>query len=118
MFTRLTNSTTPSSNIKASISALSQSPPPPNSCPKKKGKGVKNKYPLHIYQCSPRPPGKEKNELKTYNSGYSLVVTHLTTNPPVTGLSTRERTGPSVFMHLWSYVGWVSKFFHIYPCLE
>ncbi|PVH95056.1 hypothetical protein DM02DRAFT_538206, partial [Periconia macrospinosa] len=41
---------------------------------------------------------------KTYNSRYSLVVTHLTTNPPVPCLSTAERTGSSVFMVLWSYV--------------
>lgn len=31
---------------------------------------------------------------KTYNSGYSPVVTHLTTNPPVEGLTYGERTGP------------------------
>jgi hypothetical protein len=41
---------------------------------------------------------------KTYNSGDSLVVTHLTTNPPVQCLSTAERTGSSVFIVLWSYV--------------
>ena len=41
---------------------------------------------------------------KTYNSGYSLVVTHLTTNPPVQCLSTAERTGSSGFIVLWSYV--------------
>jgi hypothetical protein len=40
----------------------------------------------------------------TYNSGDSLVVTHLTTNPPVQCLSTAERTGSSVFIVLWSYV--------------
>ncbi|PVH92007.1 hypothetical protein DM02DRAFT_544615, partial [Periconia macrospinosa] len=45
---------------------------------------------------------KAKN--KTYNSRYSLVVTHLTTNPPVLCLSTAERTGSSVFIVLWSYV--------------
>ncbi|KAF2874006.1 hypothetical protein BDV95DRAFT_592155 [Massariosphaeria phaeospora] len=39
---------------------------------------------------------------KTYNSGYSLVVTHLTTNPPVHCLSTAERTGSSVLSVLWS----------------
>jgi hypothetical protein len=33
---------------------------------------------------------------KTYNSGYSLVVTHLTTNPPVRCLNTAERTGSLV----------------------
>ena len=41
---------------------------------------------------------------KTYNSGYSLVVTHLTTNPPVTGLYMPERTGWLVILFLWSYV--------------
>ncbi|KAF1993478.1 hypothetical protein P154DRAFT_450117, partial [Amniculicola lignicola CBS 123094] len=45
-----------------------------------------------------------KKTPKTYNSGYSLVVTHLTTNPPVTGLLTGERTGPKVFLYQWSYV--------------
>jgi hypothetical protein len=46
---------------------------------------------------------KAKN-IKTYNSGYSLVVTHLTTNPPVRCLSKAERTGSPVFNVLWSYV--------------
>ena len=41
---------------------------------------------------------------KTYNSGYSPVVTHLTTNPPVSCLSTAERTGSAGFRILWSYV--------------
>jgi hypothetical protein len=41
---------------------------------------------------------------KTYNSGDSLVVTHLTTNPPVRCLSKAERTGSPVFNVLWSYV--------------
>ncbi|KAF1828113.1 hypothetical protein BDW02DRAFT_511100, partial [Decorospora gaudefroyi] len=41
---------------------------------------------------------------KTYNSGDSLVVTHLTTSPPVRCLSTAERTGSSVLIVLWSYV--------------
>ena len=41
---------------------------------------------------------------KTYNSGDSPVVTHLTTNPPVTSLSTAERTGSAIFLNLWSYV--------------
>ena len=45
-----------------------------------------------------------KKRSKTYNSGDSLVVTHLTTNPPVHCLSTAERTGSSVFSVLWSYV--------------
>jgi hypothetical protein len=45
-----------------------------------------------------------KNITKTYNSGDSLVVTHLTTNPPVSCLSTAERTGSAEFKILWSYV--------------
>jgi hypothetical protein len=32
------------------------------------------------------------------------VVTHLTTNPPVSCLSTAERTGSAEFKILWSYV--------------
>ena len=46
----------------------------------------------------------KKNSGKTYNSGDSPVVTHLTTNPPVHCLSTAERTGSSIFSVLWSYV--------------
>jgi hypothetical protein len=45
-----------------------------------------------------------QKDQKTYNSGYSPVVTHLTTNPPVHCLSTAERTGSSIFSVLWSYV--------------
>ncbi|KAF2684670.1 hypothetical protein K458DRAFT_301956, partial [Lentithecium fluviatile CBS 122367] len=41
---------------------------------------------------------------KTYNSGDSPMVTHLTTNPPVEDLSCEERTGFRVFLRLWSYV--------------
>jgi hypothetical protein len=44
------------------------------------------------------------NHQKTYDSGDSLVVTHLTTNPPVDFLSTVDRTGNSVLSLLWSYV--------------
>jgi hypothetical protein len=33
---------------------------------------------------------------KTYNIGYSLVITHLTTNPPVRCLNRAERTGSLV----------------------
>ncbi|KAF2625017.1 hypothetical protein BU25DRAFT_130876 [Macroventuria anomochaeta] len=52
-----------------------------------------------------KKPLKHSNELdekaqeyhlrkqKTYNSGYLLVVTHLTTNPPVRCLNRAERTG-------------------------
>ncbi|ETR96960.1 hypothetical protein M419DRAFT_57717, partial [Trichoderma reesei RUT C-30] len=41
---------------------------------------------------------------KTYNSRCSLVVTHPTTNLPVSGLSMGEQTGPRVLHYLWSYV--------------
>ena len=34
---------------------------------------------------------------KTYNSGDSLVVTYLTTNPPVLCLYVAERTGSLIF---------------------
>jgi hypothetical protein len=34
---------------------------------------------------------------KTHNSGYSLVATHLTTNPPVRCLDRAERTGSFVY---------------------
>jgi hypothetical protein len=42
--------------------------------------------------------------VKTYNSGDSPVVTHLTTSPPVRCLNRAERTGSLVFNVLWSYV--------------
>jgi outer membrane protein assembly factor BamB len=45
-----------------------------------------------------------QNYTKTYNSGDSLVVTHLTTNPPVSCLNRAERTGSLVLKILWSYV--------------
>ena len=41
---------------------------------------------------------------KTYNTGYSLVVTDPTTNPALPGLSRGERTGSRVFLEIWSYV--------------
>jgi hypothetical protein len=41
---------------------------------------------------------------KTYNSGDSPVVTHLTTSPPVSCLTRAERTGSRDFKILWSYV--------------
>jgi hypothetical protein len=46
----------------------------------------------------------EQKDAKTYNSGDSLVVTHLTTNPPVHCLYMAERTGSLIFSVLWSYV--------------
>ena len=51
-----------------------------------------------------RRQSKSTKKSKTYNSGYSLVVTHLTTNPPVRCLNRAERTGSLVFNVLWSYV--------------
>ena len=47
---------------------------------------------------------KKKKRKSTYNSQYSLVVTDLTTNWPLPGLSMGERTGPRAFQELWSYV--------------
>ena len=41
---------------------------------------------------------------KTYNSGDSPVVTHLTTSPPVSCLTKAERTGSRDLKILWSYV--------------
>jgi hypothetical protein len=41
---------------------------------------------------------------KTYNSRDSPMVTHLTTNPPVSCLNRAERTGSLVLKILWSYV--------------
>jgi hypothetical protein len=46
----------------------------------------------------------KQKRTKNIQSGYSPVVTHLTTNPPVHCLSTAERTGSSIFSVLWSYV--------------
>jgi hypothetical protein len=66
---------------------------------------------IELLDSFPRPSKKVREHTperaktsKTYNSGYSLVVTHLTTNPPVHCLSTAERTGSSIFSVLWSYV--------------
>ena len=46
----------------------------------------------------------QKKTPKTYNSGDSPVVTHLTTNPPIHWLTRAERTGSRAFSVLWSYV--------------
>ncbi|PTB35220.1 hypothetical protein M441DRAFT_153848, partial [Trichoderma asperellum CBS 433.97] len=48
----------------------------------------------------------------TYNSRCSPVVTHLTTNLPVSGLSMGEQTGPRIFHYLWSYVLVSGAFVH------
>ncbi|EHK49706.1 hypothetical protein TRIATDRAFT_50186, partial [Trichoderma atroviride IMI 206040] len=47
---------------------------------------------------------KSRQKTKTYNSRCSLMVTHSTTNLPVSGLSMGEQTGPRIFHYLWSYV--------------
>ncbi|KAF3762617.1 hypothetical protein M406DRAFT_244397, partial [Cryphonectria parasitica EP155] len=47
---------------------------------------------------------KGRKSQKTYNTGYSLMVTHLTTNPAVSGLFRGEQTGSQVLHYLWSYV--------------
>ncbi len=47
---------------------------------------------------------QKKKWTKTYNTGYSLVVTDPTTNPALTGLSRGERTGSRVLQWIWSYV--------------
>ena len=47
---------------------------------------------------------KIEKQTKTYNSRYSLVVTHLTTNLPVSCLYMAERTGSLDLKILWSYV--------------
>ena len=46
----------------------------------------------------------KKRTKKTYNTGDSLVVTDPTTSPALRSLCTGERTGPSIFYELWSYV--------------
>jgi hypothetical protein len=45
-----------------------------------------------------------KRMSKTYNSRDSPMVTHLTTNPPVSCLNIAEQTGCVVLKILWSYV--------------
>jgi hypothetical protein len=62
--------------------------------------------PHHNEDLSLEAKDRRSKRVKTYNSGYSLVVTHLTTNPPVRCLSRAERTGSLVFNVLWSYVSY------------
>jgi hypothetical protein len=75
----------------------------------KRGDGPTNCYgfkaTMKVYQKSvaANQPTSKKSP-KTYNSGDSPVVTHLTTNPPVRCLNRAERTGSLVFNVLWSYV--------------
>jgi hypothetical protein len=65
---------------------------------------------LHCVLRTFRGQKFSSKKTKTYNSGYSPVVTHLTTNPPVHCLSTAEQTGSSIFSVLWSYVKDVSNY--------
>jgi hypothetical protein len=51
----------------------------------------------------------KQDSTKTYNSRYSPVVTHLTTNPPVEGLTCGEQTGSGVVLRLWSYVLFIAE---------
>ena len=63
---------------------------------------------MHARHTQRKHP-QAKRGAKTYNSGDSLVVTHLTTNPPVSCLYMAERTGSLILMILWSYVEeWVA----------
>ncbi|PTB53202.1 hypothetical protein M431DRAFT_63236, partial [Trichoderma harzianum CBS 226.95] len=41
---------------------------------------------------------------ETYNSRCSLMVSHSTTDLPVSGLSLGEQTRPRILHYLWSYV--------------
>ncbi|KAL7949116.1 hypothetical protein V8C42DRAFT_313348 [Trichoderma barbatum] len=47
---------------------------------------------------------KKGQKETTYNSRCSPVVTHLTTNLPLIGLTLGERTGSRIFQWIWSYV--------------
>ena len=53
---------------------------------------------------SPRTKDDKRTKRKTYNTRDSLVVTDPTTSLALRGLCLGERTGPSVFHELWSYV--------------
>ena len=57
-----------------------------------------------LHQNPQNSGAKKAKRKKTYNSGYSLVVTHPTTNPPIDCLCMAERTGCPVLSLLWSYV--------------
>jgi hypothetical protein len=60
--------------------------------------GVQSGEGAHCKKCMKEMIVKRetKRKAKTYNSGYSLVVTYLTTNPPVRCLNRAERTGSLV----------------------
>jgi hypothetical protein len=63
---------------------------------------------------SKQKPNKLGQKVKTYNSRYSLVVTHPTTNLPIYSLYMGERTGSLVLCSLWSYVVGIVVFKYIY----
>ncbi|KAL7822279.1 hypothetical protein V8C26DRAFT_294169 [Trichoderma gracile] len=46
----------------------------------------------------------KREKKKTYNSRCSPVVTHLTTNLPLIGLTLGEQTGSRILQWIWSYV--------------
>ena len=54
--------------------------------------------------AQPDPDKSAKRRSKTYNSGDSPVVTHPSTNLPVSCLYMAERTGSLILKILWSYV--------------
>ncbi|KAK4212949.1 hypothetical protein QBC37DRAFT_401000 [Rhypophila decipiens] len=56
-----------------------------------------------LYNCAEFQIQGQKRG-KTYNTGNSPVVTHLSTSPTVIGLSMGEQTGSRVFQRVWSYV--------------
>ena len=82
------------------------SPTPPPTSDSSSPTSPRTTTPLPSYQGTDL---SNKKAQKTYNSGYSPVVTHLTTNPPVHCLSTAERTGSSIFSVLWSYVSYLAR---------
>ena len=57
-----------------------------------------------LHQIDRKQQSQKKKRKKTYNTGYSLVVTDPTTDPALPGLSWGERTGSRVFLEVWSYV--------------
>jgi hypothetical protein len=85
--------------------------------PKLQGLSLAGVQPTTLYPCATSLTGNSRlsndhtefrgdagTKIKTYNSGDSPVVTHLTTSPPVRCLNRAERTGSLVFNVLWSYV--------------
>jgi hypothetical protein len=80
--------------------------PPHHNVPPSRRRSPSPPLPQHHSRLNNRSNQKcqKEKKKKTYNSGYSLVVTHLTTNPPVRCLNRAERTGSLVFNVLWSYV--------------